>query len=197
MYEDGTGPLYDGWEGWMLPLESYSGDGSEMIPCPQFALGLGPVPYAGRTWTTDNGPYAAYIQRIDRTFYRRPDLLVVDYVAQDGARAVSDAFSVTCRRISGALPFAYFDVLSFQPLGWRIRYEPGSGGGGCGYTMIIYDPEGCDGTGGGGSTGGGGGGDGGGGSGGNCHTEYIYIEISNDGGNTWTVYWEGYATVCE
>lgn len=43
------------------------------------------------------------------------------------------------------------------------------------------------------------GGEGGGGGGGgmSCHTEYVIVEISNDGGATWEVYWEGYATVCE
>ncbi|HEX8245007.1 MAG TPA: hypothetical protein VF541_15970, partial [Longimicrobium sp.] len=30
-----------------------------------------------------------------------------------------------------------------------------------------------------------------------CHTEYIYIEISYDGGLTWEGWWQGYATVCE
>jgi hypothetical protein len=30
-----------------------------------------------------------------------------------------------------------------------------------------------------------------------CHSEYIYIETSDDGGKTWDVWWEGYATVCE
>lgn len=44
------------------------------------------------------------------------------------------------------------------------------------------------------------GGSGGGGGGGGdltCRQEYVYVEISNDGGLTWEVYWEGYATVCE
>jgi hypothetical protein len=30
-----------------------------------------------------------------------------------------------------------------------------------------------------------------------CHDEYVYIEISNDGGVTWYVLWEGWATVCQ
>jgi hypothetical protein len=29
-----------------------------------------------------------------------------------------------------------------------------------------------------------------------CHDEYVYIEISNDGGITWTTIWEGWAIVC-
>ena len=47
------------------------------------------------------------------------------------------------------------------------------------------------------SGGGGGGGTWPGPGGSTCHTEYIYIEVSDDGGLTWTVWWEGYATVCE
>jgi hypothetical protein len=43
--------------------------------------------------------------------------------------------------------------------------------------------------------------DGGGGGGGGwtkvCSTEYIWIEISYDGGETWSTLWEGYAEVCE
>ena len=30
-----------------------------------------------------------------------------------------------------------------------------------------------------------------------CHDEYVYVEISNDGGATWYVLWEGWATVCQ
>jgi hypothetical protein len=33
--------------------------------------------------------------------------------------------------------------------------------------------------------------------GGNCRTEYVVVEISYDNGATWSVYWEGYATVCD
>jgi hypothetical protein len=38
----------------------------------------------------------------------------------------------------------------------------------------------------------------GGGSGGSasCHDEYVYVEISYDGGATWQVLWEGWAEVC-
>ena len=45
--------------------------------------------------------------------------------------------------------------------------------------------------------GGGGGGDSGEGGGSSCRQEYIVIEISYDNGETWHVYWEGNATVCE
>lgn len=41
------------------------------------------------------------------------------------------------------------------------------------------------------------GGGGGGGGGSNCHLEYVRIEVSHDGGETWTTYVEGTATVCD
>ena len=40
------------------------------------------------------------------------------------------------------------------------------------------------------------GGGGGGGAGSNCRTEYIVIEVSYDGGSTWSTFWEGNAQVC-
>ncbi len=46
-----------------------------------------------------------------------------------------------------------------------------------------------------GCTGGGGTGMGGGGAGG-CQSVFLTIEVSHDGGNTWSTYWEGWATVC-
>jgi hypothetical protein len=30
-----------------------------------------------------------------------------------------------------------------------------------------------------------------------CHTEWIVVEVSSDGGATWSTSWEGWATVCE
>jgi|1186.fasta_scaffold44745_2 hypothetical protein len=38
--------------------------------------------------------------------------------------------------------------------------------------------------------------DGGSDSVGTCHDEYVYVEVSNDGGLTWEVLWEGWAQVC-
>lgn len=80
-----------------------------------------------------------------------------------------------------------------------VRRADGSGcGGGGGEVFVndpVYDPydpyaseEGCSDAG-----SGGGGGDFSGGSG--CQSVYVYIEVSSDG-VTWTVWWEGYATVC-
>ncbi len=45
----------------------------------------------------------------------------------------------------------------------------------------------------------GGGSSGGGSTGGGttCNHEYVLIEVSYDGGQTWSVWWEGWATVCE
>ena len=31
----------------------------------------------------------------------------------------------------------------------------------------------------------------------NCHVEWLTMEISYDGGQTWQLYWEGYGNVCE
>jgi hypothetical protein len=64
-------------------------------------------------------------------------------------------------------------------------------------TYEPYDPDygGSDDCGGSGSGGGGDGGSGAG-SGSGCRTEYVYVEVSHDGGATWVTYWEGYATVC-
>ncbi|MFL5541929.1 MAG: hypothetical protein ACJ8J0_23275 [Longimicrobiaceae bacterium] len=39
-------------------------------------------------------------------------------------------------------------------------------------------------------------GDNGGGDDGGCPMEYVYVEISYDGGATWVVLWEGWAEVC-
>ncbi len=80
--------------------------------------------------------------------------------------------------------------------------EPGyTNPGGCeDPTELIYDPYDSDsGDCGSGGGGGGGGGSGGGGGGGglSCHTEFIVIEISYDGGLTWWTWWQGDATVCE
>jgi hypothetical protein len=67
--------------------------------------------------------------------------------------------------------------------GWDTGYDPydpwGTGGGGCG----------SGGSGEGGGDGGGGGGD--------CTTEYVIIEVYDESTGTWSVWWEGYATVCD
>lgn len=60
----------------------------------------------------------------------------------------------------------------------------GSGGGGPEGFFSCAPGEG-------GGTGGGGGGNP------SCHSEYAIIEISTDGGNTWTTWWEGWIEVCE
>ncbi|GLC26866.1 hypothetical protein [Roseisolibacter agri] len=65
---------------------------------------------------------------------------------------------------------------------------------------VQYDMMGCwdqppqePGTG----TPGTGGGGGGGGTTPTCHEEYVIVEVSDDGGMTWYIYWEGWAEVCE
>jgi hypothetical protein len=63
---------------------------------------------------------------------------------------------------------------------------------GCEY-QIFFDPDTC--------TPGSGGGNSGGGNGGGepptqCSRQYVIIEVSSDGGNTWTNWWQGWITVC-
>lgn len=53
-----------------------------------------------------------------------------------------------------------------------------------------YDPWGCSDP----YEGGGGGQGEGGGAG--CRVEYVFVDISYDGGNTWHTLWEGWASVC-
>ncbi len=92
-----------------------------------------------------------------------------------------------------------------------IRRNDGCGGAGSGpIYMESYDPyapdqdnESVQGDlsvqnscgGGGGGDGGEGGGGGGGGS--SCYSEWMEIEISYDGGQTWHPYWSGWGQVCE
>lgn len=46
------------------------------------------------------------------------------------------------------------------------------------------------------ASGGGSGGEGTGSGGSGCSMQYVRVEVSNDGGDTWSVLWEGYAAVC-
>jgi hypothetical protein len=102
----------------------------------------------------------------------------------------------------------YYVSLHVYPVAYRGTVRTcwnggGSGGGGGGPWFYItdptdpaYDPYGdggsydaacSDAT-----------ADGNGGSAGQttCHDEYVYVELSDDGGVTWYVWWEGWATVC-
>ena len=102
----------------------------------------------------------------------------------------------TARRAPGGGQIGYIyvrDAVSTPRL-----YRRGGGGGGgesgdaCEETEVIYDPDDPCSSGGGGT---GGGGSGGGG-GDNCHSEYVTIEVSTDGGNSWTTWFAGEAQVC-
>lgn len=90
-----------------------------------------------------------------------------------------------------------------------ITVNPGDGCGGRGDPVYMesYDPYApdpmadgmtgqnyCDDDDGGGGGGGDGGGDGGGGG---CTWEWMEIEISYDGGQTWHLWWSGYGRVCQ
>ena len=87
---------------------------------------------------------------------------------------------------------------------WPVDYGPSYNTSVDNYYYDPYAPDGgdavdCSGLDGDGgiSVGGGGGtsGDPGGG-GSNCSTEWVAIEVSYDGGETWSVWWEGEAQVC-
>jgi hypothetical protein len=92
-------------------------------------------------------------------------------------------------------------VLSFEGTVWQVGDD--GWGDGCGdgdrddFSILSYDPysptpdEGAATT----DCGGDGGGSEGGGD--SCNWEYIVIEISNDGGQTWEHYWSGWAEVCQ
>jgi uncharacterized membrane protein YgcG len=117
--------------------------------------------------------------------------------------AFKGKFRAYCRNGNlelGPIVFGGQMLVALGPLDppYRVEGSAGEGGGSC-YTQLFYDPD-QECPGGGGGTGGGdegGGGSGGGsGGGGGCLTEYIILEISYDGGNTWSVWWEGYASVC-
>lgn len=92
-------------------------------------------------------------------------------------------------------------VLSFEGTVWRVG-DNGGDGGGCGggewYYMESYDPYAPEENAATASCGGGGGG-GGSDSGGNysCYWDYITLEISYDGGQTWEHFWSGWAKVCD
>jgi hypothetical protein len=82
---------------------------------------------------------------------------------------------------------------------WHVNEYGGTVSDCSGGTQLVGDPDGpydpynqsgsaesCSDAPGGGSAG----------STGTCWNEYVYIEESNDGGLTWHVIWEGWATVC-
>lgn len=117
----------------------------------------------------------------------------------------SGRFNALCRQGQTRVGFLHFDaqiVVSRGPIDPPVLVRRGttSGtGGGCSkeYTLQYdpyapYSPDDCDGM----EGGSGGGGDSGGGGGGGCTPQYVVMEVSYDGGETWSVYWAGTATVC-
>lgn len=92
----------------------------------------------------------------------------------------------------------HYDPVRFGGTVTECTTTSGGGNlGGTGFTDVGmdpgYDPYGTSGSGG-SSCGSSSSPDSGGGI--VCHTEYIYIDISFDGGITWETWWEGNATVC-
>jgi len=134
-------------------------------------------------------------------YYGQPDPVISD----DGTKKwTNPTVNVTCFTDWYYLYPTYNMDANFR---WHINEYGGEvtscGGGNAGPTNFTYaaedpsyDPYGTYDPGGGscqpGTTGSTSGGDGL-----VCHTEYIYIEISYDGGITWEGWWEGYATVCD
>jgi hypothetical protein len=116
-------------------------------------------------------------------------------------------FNALCRGGSlelGPIAFNGHVLIAQSPIDAPVLIRSGGGQEGCGNEFqLVYDPydptgEGDDCDDGGGGSGGGGGESGTGDGGpGNCRTEYVYIEVSYDGGKTWHGWWEGNATVCE
>ena len=194
----------DGWTGWLSESDAGVPDGA-IVPCPVRIDGIGPVLYQNRWWNSTNGPLVTTNRTLTASRYSHVLGLPITFASTDGARAVTQWFLVTCKSFLG---IPTFDLASFAPGGWLVTYDPNSGGGGGGgggdggcETQLIYDPDQpCPGGGGGGGgeptvTPGGGGGGGGGGT--TCHQEWVIIEVSYDGGATWSTWWEGYANVCE
>ncbi len=117
-------------------------------------------------------------------------------------------FNAKCRGGAvelGPIVFGAQAVVPENPIDIPVLIRSGNyGGGGCEEEFqLVYNPydsgsrgDDCGPRGEGDGSGGGGGETGTGGSG-SCRTEYVYVEVSLDGGNTWTVWWEGEATVCE
>lgn len=90
----------------------------------------------------------------------------------------------------------YYITYHTYPVAYRGTVRPCNGSGAGGLVSYedppeswSYDPYGTYGECGGGAGDGDQGGSG-------CRVEYVYIEQSTDGGATWRVIWEGFATLC-
>jgi hypothetical protein len=142
------------------------------------------------TWTTPRGQWGI-------AFYTgHPNPVVSD----DGKEIwYNPTATVQCQIHWYQLPYGHRDAIfnwHVVEYGGTIKKMDEVCGPGDSY---IYDP-GYDPSEDGGEVCGGSGEDDGGsgdsGSSANCHTEYLIVEVSYDGGRTWSTYWEGYGTVC-
>ena len=189
-----------------LPVRSASGQvlpplppGGYYINCPtrfnNIFANYGYVRYQGHEWdslwnaSSPNPPLPSL------RWYKPPSTTTV-LTSRDGmAKWSYPEIQVLCWIFNSMSIIAYhYDPYAFR--GTVTECGEGSPGGGMFITDPLtepgYDPyEGyplrgeCP--------GGSGGGDGGGAT---CHDEYIYVEVSYDGGVTWEVLWEGWAQVC-
>lgn len=141
------------------------------------------LPYKGMYWAV----------------YSTPTTVTADDPSTGDVYQWSGQFSALCTTAvkvpNGQIGYVYArEVITTPTLVSRGSSGGGGGGSSCD-TQIIYDPsQPC--TGGGGGGGGSGSGGTGGSGGSSCTSEYVIIEVSNDGGATWTTWWEGYANVC-
>jgi hypothetical protein len=182
-----------------LPLGGY------YINCPyslnNIAFDYSLLEYQGHFWNSTWRASVAAFPLPPRTWYVPVGTSTL--VSTDGqAKWLDPQVEVLCW-IYNALDVVstHDDPIRFS--GSVVQCGSSTGGGNVGGTSFTdigmdpgYDPYGTFDSDGGGSCGTGTSGDSGGG-GFVCHTEYVYIEISYDGGVTWDGWWEGYATVCD
>ncbi|HSU17789.1 hypothetical protein [Longimicrobium sp.] len=180
-----------------LPLGGY------YISCPSGLNGTfylwAYLPYKGHEWET--AWYATSMARPLPGLAWYAPVGRADLVSTDGkAKWTNAQVQVQCWIYNDGRIIAYhFDPYRYS--GTVTECASGGGSpGGTGFTDVGmdpgYDPYGTFDSGGGSCDGSAGtSGDSGGGV--VCHTEYIYIEISYDGGITWQTWWEGEAKVCE
>jgi len=179
--------------------------GGYYINCPyalnDIAFNYSLIYYEGHYWDTPWRATSAAFPLAPRTWYVPVGASTL--ISTDGkAKWDQPQIEVLCW-IYNALDIITYHYDPYRFSGTVSPCESSSGGGGAGGTPFSgsamapeYDPYSSFDSGGGTSCSGTSG-NGDSGSGLVCHTEYIYIDISYDGGLTWEGWWEGYATVCE
>jgi hypothetical protein len=186
-----------------ISVEQAAGANYAFIKCPPQIHGLGPFPYDGDQWYTRVGVYknvlppntqnrAVYVNAQDP-----PGSRITLYSEEGNHKATAASIHTSCIEDLSWGPFEFILTTAETPV--DFRRVPNVSHDDCGFMVNdpLYDPYSPEpspcpsyqGPSGGGSPGGG--------PSLSCHEEYIVIELSDDGGMTWYVYWEGYAEVCE